>query len=77
MKKYQHYIDLQGDVLPTPDRNNDSCFDLQIIWKIDLRFILILANSAYPDEIEHYAAFHLSLHCFPMCPFRGFQYTKG
>ena len=37
----------------------------------------ILANSADPDEMQHYAAFHLVLHCLPEYPFRGFQYTKG
>ena len=30
MKKYQHYIDARGEVLPTPHRNNGSCCDLQI-----------------------------------------------
>ena len=34
-EKYQHYIDVRGDVLPTPHRNNDSCYDLQIILKTD------------------------------------------
>ena len=35
-------------------------------------FILILANSADPDEN---AAFHQGLHCLPKYPFRGFQNT--
>ena len=26
--------------------------------------------------MKHYAAFHLSLHCLPKYPLRGFQYTK-
>ena len=34
--------------------------------------VLILANSADPDEMQHDAAFHLGLHCF-----MGFQNTKG
>ena len=38
--------------------------------------VLILANSADPDEMQHHAAFHLCLYCFPKYPFRGFQYTK-
>ena len=25
----------------------------------------MLANSADPDEMQHCAAFHLGLHCFP------------
>ena len=27
-------------------------------------FFLLLASSADPDEMQHYAAFHLGLHCF-------------
>ena len=26
---------------------------------------------------QHYAAFHLGLHCLSMYPFTGFQYEKG
>ena len=29
MKKYQHYIDARGVLLPTPHRNNDSYCDLK------------------------------------------------
>ena len=36
-----------------------------------------LANSAGPDEMPHFAAFHLSLHCVSKYPFMVFQYTKG
>ena len=28
------------------------------------------------DEIQHYAAFHLGLHCLPKYSFRGFRNTK-
>ena len=41
-----------------------------------LKAILILANSADPDEMQHYAAFHLGLHCLPNYLFGGFQNTK-
>ena len=45
---------------------------------LTLKVVLIIANSADPDEMQqHYAAFHLGLHCLPEYPFRGFQYTKG
>ena len=44
---------------------------------LPLKVVLILANSADPDEIQHYAAFHLGLHCLPIYPFRGLPYTKG
>ena len=30
-----------------------------------LKLLSILANSADPDEMPHYAAFHLGLHCLP------------
>ena len=29
-----------------------------------LGIVFILENSADPDEMSHYAAFHLGLHCF-------------
>ena len=32
---------------------------------------LILANSADPDEMPPYAAFHLGFHCLPKCLFTG------
>ena len=42
-----------------------------------LKIDFILANSADPDEMPHYAAFHLGLLCLPKYLFRGFMYTKG
>ena len=42
-----------------------------------LNVVLTLANSTDPDEMQHYAAFHLGLHCLPKYPFRGFQYTNS
>ena len=42
-----------------------------------LRIVIILANSVDPDEMPHFAAFHLGLHCLPKYPLRGFLYTKG
>ena len=44
---------------------------------LSLKAVSILANSADPDEKQHYAAFQLGPHCFPKYPFRGFQYTKS
>ena len=35
--------------------------------------IYILTNSADPDEMPHYAAFHLGLHCLRMYIFTGIQ----
>ena len=42
-----------------------------------LKVVLILENSADPDEMQHYAAIHLGLHCLPTYPFRGSKFTKG
>ena len=37
----------------------------------------VFVNSADPDEMSLYAAFHLGLHCLPNYSFRGCQYLKG
>ena len=42
-----------------------------------LKVVLILVNSADPNEMQHYAAVHLGLHCLLKYLFRSFQYTKG
>ena len=42
-----------------------------------LNVVLILANNADPDEMQHHAAFYLGLHYLPKYLFNGFQYTKG
>ena len=44
---------------------------------LSLKVVLILINSADPDEMQHHAAFHLGPHCLSKYPFRGFQHTKG
>ena len=42
-------------------RQNFPNYDVSLSLKV----VLILANSADPDEMQHYAAFHLGLHCLP------------
>ena len=42
---------------------------------LSLKFVLILANCADPDEMQHYAAFHLGLHCLQNYPFRKRKLT--
>ena len=37
----------------------------------------VLANHADPDEMPHYVALHLGLHCLPKYPTRGFCSPKG
>ena len=44
---------------------------------MSLNVILILANSADPDEMQHRDAFHLGLNCVPKYPFMGFPVYKG
>ena len=39
-------------------------------------FALIMANNEDPDEMQHYAAFHLGLHCLPRYPFRVSRIQK-
>ena len=42
-----------------------------------LKFVLILANSAGPDEMPPYAAFHLELHCLLKYLFTSIRKEKG
>ena len=43
-----------------------------IISKIlSLKIVFVLANSVDPDEMPHYATFHLGLHCLPKYSFRS------
>ena len=46
-----------------------------------LKIDFVLPNSADPDEMPHYAAFHLGLHCLPEYPgyrgLMGFNSTRG
>ena len=48
-----------------------------MMFFLSLKVVLILANNADPDEMQHNAAFHLDLHSLPKYTFRGFPYTKG
>ena len=44
---------------------------------IFLKLSLTLTNSVDPDEMQHYAAFHLGLYCLQKYSFRGFTNMKG
>ena len=39
-----------------------------------LRSFFVLVNSVDPDEMLHYAAIYLCLHCLPKYSFRSQQY---
>ena len=41
------------------------------------KIVLTPANSVDPDEMHHYGAFHLGLHCLQKYSFRGFKNIKG
>ena len=42
-----------------------------------LKTFFTCTNSVAPDEMQHYAAFHLGLHCLQKYSFRGFPEYKG
>ena len=44
---------------------------------LSLKSVLVITNSVETDEMQHYVAFHMGLHCLPKYLFRGFQYSKG
>ena len=44
---------------------------------LSLKIGFIMANSAGPDEMLRFAAFHLGFTVFQNTPLGGFHYTKG
>ena len=44
---------------------------------LSLKINFVLSNSADPDEMPQFVAFHQGLHCLPKYPFRGSQSTEG
>ena len=44
---------------------------MAIIEFLSLKIVFVLANSVDPDEMLHYAAFHLDLHCLSQYAFRS------
>ena len=51
-------------------------FPNKIIF-ISLKIDCVLANSADPDEMLCYVAFHLGFHCLPKYLFSGLQASLG
>ena len=39
-------------------------FSNKIVF-LSMKIVFVLTNSADPDGMRHYAAFHLGLHCLP------------
>ena len=80
-------VDLNLLKVERQDPDNFTCFQTQekCAWEIaayvfntvflSLKIDFVLANSADPDEMPHYASFHLCLHCLSKYPFRGFWFT--
>ena len=62
-----------------------NCIDLGVtgynfqkdIVFLSLNINFVWANSADPDEMQLYGAFHQGLHCLPKYPIRGFWSRKG
>ena len=50
-------------------------FNIHVFLLLKIDFIL--ANNAGLDEMPHYAAFHLGLHCLPKYMSTGIQFDKG
>ena len=48
-----------------------------VVFLSESNFVFKLANSADPDEMPRFAAFHLGLHCLQKYPFKGFKSTRG
>ena len=44
---------------------------------LSLKIDFVLANSADPDEIPHYAAIHMGISCLSKYPIRVFWFQKG
>ena len=44
---------------------------------LSLKIDFVIVKGADPDEMPHYVAFHLCLHCLPKYPFRGFYSPQG
>ena len=42
-----------------------------------VKMVFIWVNSADPDKMPSYVAFHLGLHCLPKYLFTGIQNVKG
>ena len=72
LSNYQYVWDC---ILPTLRDHRENALNYDGF--LSLKVVLILANSADPDEMQHYATFHLGLHCLPKYSFRGFQYTNS
>ena len=71
------HIDAISMGLPTQVWDCPLCTLRSYNSDVYLSLNLILANNADPDEMLHFPAFHLGLHCLLKYPFRGLQYTKG
>ena len=48
-----------------------------MMYEESLKMIIILANSADPDEMPPQAAFHLGFHCLPKYLFTVIQIENG
>ena len=44
---------------------------------MSMKIVFNLANSADPDEMPPYAAFHVGLHCLPKYLFTGIKNEKS
>ena len=54
-----------------------SGYNLKKIVLFCLKIFFTFTNSVDPDEMQHYAAFHMGLHCLQKYLFRVSQMQKG
>ena len=52
-------------------------YNFQKYYILLSEYLFYLTNSVDPDEMQHYAAFDLGLHCLQKYLFKGFWNTKG
>ena len=83
----QKKINILSPTFSNPTDNSTCSFteiEMKNYYNVGYLTLYAQMDSSYfslsiadPDEMPHYAIFHLGLHCLPKYPFRSNQYTKG
>ena len=68
-------IDLRWSIVCI--RGHRFYFQMKIVFLSLKKDYASIATSVDPDEMPHYVASHLGLHCLPKYPFRSHLYMKG
>ena len=70
-KKYVHI-----ENIPTPKIENSAKSSVESPFSKQLKNFLTFTKSVDTDQMQHYAAFHLGLHCLFKYLFRSFPIQK-